>query len=65
MKRVMRAQMLGRRPRGRPRTRWQDVIKGDLETSGLSLEEAVAKAQNGDEWRQIVLASCDYIAAVS
>ena len=65
VKRVMRAQMQGRRPRGRPRTRWKDVIRRDLETSGLSLEEAAAEAQDRDGWRQIVLASCVYNAAGS
>ena len=48
MKRVMRAKMQGRRPRGRPRTRWKDDIRRDLETSGLSLEEAAAEAQYRD-----------------
>ena len=65
VKRVMRAQMQGRRPRGRPRTRWKDVIRRDLETSGLSLEEAAAEAQDRDGWRQIVLVSYDYNAAGS
>ena len=65
VKRVMRAEISGRRTRGRPRTRWKDVIKRDLETSGLNLEEAAAEARDRDRWRQIVLASCDYNAAGS
>ena len=52
LKRVMRAQMQVKRPRGRPRTRWKDVIKRDLETSGLSLEESAAEAHELDGWRQ-------------
>ena len=65
VKRVMSAEISGRRTRGRPRTRWKDVIKRDLETSGLNLEEAAAEARDRDRWRQIVLASCDYNAAGS
>ena len=40
LKRVMNAEMEGRRPDGRPRTRWKDVLRRDLASSGLSLGEA-------------------------
>ena len=60
---VWRAQMAERRPVGRPRTRWKDVLRRDLERSGLSLEEAATEALDRDRWRTIVLASCDYNAA--
>ena len=40
VKRVMNAEMEGRRPDGRPRTRWKDVLRRDLASSGLSLGEA-------------------------
>ena len=65
VKRIMRARMQGRRPRGRPRTRWNDVLRRDLEGSGLSYEEAAAEARDRDRWRGIVRASCDYHVAGS
>jgi len=65
VKRIMRAEMRGGRPRGRPRTRWKDVLRRDLGESGLSLEEAAAEAQDRDRWKEIVQASCDYNAAGS
>ena len=59
VKRIMKAEMQGRRPVGRPRTRWKDVLRRDLEKSGLSLEDAAVEALDRDRWRRIVLASCD------
>ena len=63
VKRIMQVEMSGRRPRGRPRTRWKDVVRRDLEGSGLDLEEAAVEARDRDRWREIVLASCSYNAA--
>ena len=63
VKRVMNATMVGRRPVGRPRTRWKDVIARDLSASGLSVEEARLAARDRDQWRDVVLASCDCNAA--
>ena len=65
VKRITQAEMQGRRPVGRPRTRWKDVLRRDLEGSGLSLEEAAAETLDRDQWKRIVLASCDYNAAGS
>ena len=65
VKRIMQAGMQGRRPVGRPRTRWKAVLRRDLEPSGLSLEEAAIEARDRDRWRRIVQASCDYNAAGS
>ena len=65
VKRIMNAVMEGRRPRGRPRTRWKDVLQRDLDTSGLSIEEARLECLDRDRWRGVVLASCDYNAAGS
>ena len=65
LKRIMRARVQGGRPRGRPRTRWRDVLRRDLEGSGLSCEEAAAEARDRDRWRGIVRASCDYHVAGS
>ena len=65
VKRIMNAAMEGRRPVGRPRTRWKDVLQRDLDTSGLSIEEARLECLDRDRWREVVLASCDYNAAGS
>ena len=65
VKRIMNAAMEGRRPVGRPRTRWKDVLQRDLDTSGLSIEEARLECLDRDRWRGVVLASCDYNAAGS
>ena len=63
MKRVMIAEMEVRRPVGKPRTRWKDVLQRDLASNGLRLGEAAAEARDCDGWRAIVRASCDYSAA--
>ena len=65
VKQVMQEEMQGRRPAGRPRTRWRDVLRRDLEETSLSLEEAAVEALDRDRWRRIVLASCDYNVAGS
>ena len=65
MKRVMQKEILGRRQVGQPRTCWKDVLRRDLEKTGLSLKEAAVEALDRDHWRRIVLASCDYNAAGS
>ena len=44
MKSVMKVDMRGRRLRGKQRTRWKDVIKRDLDSSGQILEQAAAEA---------------------
>ena len=48
---------------GRPRTRWRDVLARDLDNVGLSVEEARLEARDRDQWRDVVLASCDCNAA--
>ena len=65
VKRIMNAAMEGRRPVGRPWTRWKDVLQRVLDTSGLSIEEARLESLNRYRWRGVVLASCDYDAAGS
>ena len=42
--RIFKADMQRRKPMGRPRTKWKDVLLRDLERSGLSLEEAATEA---------------------
>ena len=43
----------------------KDVLRRDLEGSGLSLEEAATKPLNRDRWKRNVEASCNYNAAGS
>ena len=43
----------------------KDVLRRDLEGSGLSLEEAATEALDRDCWKRIVEASCDHNAAGS
>jgi hypothetical protein len=44
----------GRRPLGRPRHRWKDGIKMDLEEIGLGGVEWIHLAQDRDCWRALV-----------
>ncbi len=43
-----------RRPRGKPRTRWMDIITRDLQHLGLSMAEAVPIALDQPKWRGLV-----------
>ena len=43
-----------KRPRGRPRTRWLDVIRQDLEDLGVPMEHAPRLAENRTWWRALV-----------
>ena len=65
VKRIMNAETEGRRLVGRPQTRWKDILRRDLTSSGLSLGEAAAEALDRDSCRTIVRASCDFNAAGS
>jgi len=62
---VSEARMIGRRPRGRPRTRWDQVVERDLENAGVPLAEARGLAADRQEWRRVVSASCQYPLAGS
>ena len=62
---LFKAEMQGRRPVGRPRTRWKDVLLRDLKRIGLRLEPATTEALDRDRWRAFVQDSCDYNAARS
>jgi hypothetical protein len=43
----------GTRPLGRPRRRWEDNIKMDLEEMGWGMDW-IELAQNRDRWRSVV-----------
>ena len=44
----------GKRPLGRPRRRWEDNIKMDLQEVGGGCEEWMELAQDRDRWRALV-----------
>ena len=47
----------GKRPLGRPRRRWEDNIRMDLEAIGVNAGNWVDSAQNMDYWRALVNAA--------
>ena len=51
VKKVLRVEIRGRKPRGRARTGWVGLIKRDLKTSELSLEGAAPEAWDRYGWR--------------
>jgi hypothetical protein len=46
----------GRRPLGRPRRRWKDNIKMDLQEVGWGCMDWIDMAQDRDRWRALVIA---------
>jgi hypothetical protein len=44
----------GKRPLGRPRHRWEDNIKMDLQEVGCGGMDWIELAQDRDRWREIV-----------
>ena len=52
--RVLVGKPEGRRPLGRPRRRWQDNIKMDLQEVGGGREDWMELVQDRDRWRALV-----------
>jgi hypothetical protein len=46
----------GRRPLGRPKSRWEDGVRMDLRESGLGGVEWIRLAQERDRWLAVVSA---------
>ena len=44
----------GKRPLGRPRLRWEDNIKMDLQEVGYGSMDWIELAQDRDSWRALV-----------
>jgi hypothetical protein len=44
----------GKRPLGRPRRRWEENIKMDLQEIGCGAMDWIELAQDGDRWRALV-----------
>jgi len=55
--RVLVGEPEGRRAMGRPRRRWEDNIKMDLQEVGCGLMDWIELAQNRNRWRALVNAT--------
>jgi hypothetical protein len=56
MYRVLVEKREGRRPLGRPRSRWEDNIRMDLREMGCGCVDWMELAQDRDRWRAFVSA---------
>ena len=54
--RVLVGKLEGRRPLGRPRCRWADNIRMDLQEVGCGYMDWIGLAQDRDRWRTLVSA---------
>ena len=54
---VLTGKPTGKRPLGRPRRRWEDNIRMDLEEIGISAGNWVDSAQDRNCWRALVNAA--------
>jgi hypothetical protein len=52
--RVLVGKPEGKRPLGRPRNRWEDNIKMDLQEVGRGVMDWIELAQDRDRWRTLV-----------
>ena len=54
--RVLVGKPEGKRPLGRPRRRWVDYIRMDLQEVGCGYVDCIGLAQDRDRWRTLVSA---------
>ena len=54
--RVLVGKSEGKRPLGRPRRRWVDNIRMDLQEVGCGYKDWIGRAQDRDRWRTLVSA---------
>ena len=54
---ILTGKPTGKRPLGRPRRRWEDNIRMDLEEIGINTRKWVDSAQHRDYWRAPVNAA--------
>jgi hypothetical protein len=52
--RVLVGKPEGKRPLGRPRCRWEDDIKMDLQEEGFGVRDWIELAQDRDRWQALV-----------
>ena len=55
--RILTGKPTGKRPLGRPRHRWEDNIRMDLEGIGINAGNWVDSAQNKNYWRALANAA--------
>jgi len=58
--RVLVGKLEGRRPLGRPRCRWVDNIRMDLQEVGCGHMDWIGLAQDRDRWRTLVSAVMNF-----
>ena len=51
---ILTGKLTGKRPLGRPRRRWEDNIRMDLEEIGINAGNWVDSAQDRNYWRTLV-----------
>ena len=51
---ILTVKPTGKRPLGRPRRRWEDNIRMNLEEIGINAGNLVDSAQNRNYWRALV-----------
>ena len=54
---ILTGKPTGKRPLKRPRRRWEDNIRMDLEEIGINAENLVDSAQDRNYWRALVNAT--------
>ena len=54
VQRVPVGKLVGKRPLGRPRRRWEDNVKMDLQGVGGGCGDRMELAQDRDRWRALV-----------
>ena len=54
---ILTGKLIGKRPLGRPRRRWEDNIRTDLEETGINAGNWVDSAQDRNYWRALVNAA--------
>ena len=54
---IFKGKPTGKRPLGRPRRRWEDNIRMDLEETGINAGNRVDSAQDRNYWRVLVNAA--------
>ena len=57
---ILAGKPTGNRPLGRPRHRWEDTIRMELEEIGINAGERVDSAQDRDYWRALVNAALNF-----
>ena len=58
---ILTGKPTGKRPQGRPRRRWEDNIRMDLEEIGIHAWNLVVSTQGRDHWRALVKRTHYYI----